>query len=362
MKSARTTSPAGYAAAFLAFLLTFGCASSPEPTVSNFKKSDEVQFFPTLARLTGGEWEVPLHGWVFEKEDRTVVLALFEKALGMKIGELKPDERQIFEKRALWFMTDNHRGRIPVLSLCGRRVPSDKSAPNGHFFQTVRFPAASLNGCAAAGQTPALPFQAIMPDGDTRVLTGSAFLLPGEGLSVISDIDDTIKISEVRDKAKLLRNTFAKEFQAVPGMAEAYRRLQSQKAFFHYVSASPYQLFPDLREFVQKSGFPEGSFHLKTFRWKDETFFSLFMKPEQYKESVIVPLIERYPGRKYILIGDSGEKDPEAYGAVARRFPDKIQKIWIRNVTDESRTAARYAEAFKGVPAALWEIFEKPGF
>lgn len=37
------------------------------------------------------------------------------------------------------------------------------------------------------------------------------------GCSVVSDIDDTIKISEVPFKTKLLVNTFKKRFIAVPG-------------------------------------------------------------------------------------------------------------------------------------------------
>jgi phosphatidate phosphatase APP1 len=37
------------------------------------------------------------------------------------------------------------------------------------------------------------------------------------GCSVISDIDDTIKISQVPNKIELLVNTFNKEFRAVPG-------------------------------------------------------------------------------------------------------------------------------------------------
>ncbi len=351
------------ALAAFCLVLSFASLSAEEPAVSNLKPTDEIQFFPTIARLADGEWEIPVHGWVFERERRSAALALLEKSLGIKLGELKPEERQVFEKRAAWFMTDNHRGRIPVLSLCGRRISAEKSTPNGHFFQTLRLPPATLKTCEGNGSGAAtLPFQTVLPKADARVFSGSAFLLPSEGLSIISDIDDTIKISEVRDKTTLLRNTFAREFQSVPGMAEAYQRFWKKQAFFHYVSASPYQLYPDLREFAQKAGFPDGSFHLKTFRWKDESFFSLFLDPEVYKKSVIEPLIERFPGRRYILIGDSGEKDPEAYGAVARRFPDKIQKIYIRNVSNEDRTAARYATAFRDVPPALWEIFDKPAF
>ena len=48
-------------------------------------------------------------------------------------------------------------------------------------------------------------------------------LLPRRGISVISDIDDTIKVSHVANRGRLLRNTFVNPFAPVPGMAELYQ-------------------------------------------------------------------------------------------------------------------------------------------
>ena len=66
----------------------------------------------------------------------------------------------------------------------------------------------------------------------------------------------------------------------VPGMAEAYDRWSKAGGVtFHYVSASPWQLFAPLEGFVRSNGFPAGSFNLKSFRWKDRSFFDLFKSP-----------------------------------------------------------------------------------
>ncbi|HKS36694.1 MAG TPA: App1 family protein, partial [Verrucomicrobiae bacterium] len=131
-------------------------------------------------------------------------------------------------------------------------------------------------------------------------------------------------------------------------------------ARFHYVSASPWQLYLPLAEFVRTNGFPEGTFHLKPFRVKDESFFDLFKSPEHYKPGVIEPLLKRFPGRRFVLVGDSGERDPEIYGALARRFPDQVKRVLIRDVTGEGPDAARYQKAFRDVPRERWVIFEKP--
>ena len=61
-----------------------------------------------------------------------------------------------------------------------------------------------------------ITYEAIGDDEDKA--TGIIRLIePRQGISVISDIDDTIKISEVLDKVRLLANTFIHPFKPVPG-------------------------------------------------------------------------------------------------------------------------------------------------
>ena len=58
-----------------------------------------------------------------------------------------------------------------------------------------------------------------------------------------------------------------------------------------------------------------------------------------------------------MLVGDSGESDPEIYGALALKYPAQIQAIYIRDVTGEPRDSNRYRTAFKEVPPARWKLF-----
>jgi phosphatidate phosphatase APP1 len=193
---------------------------------------------------------------------------------------------------------------------------------------------------------------------DSRAFIGTIHILSNSGVSVISDIDDTIKVTEVRDREALLLNTFCRPFQSVDGMAELYRAWQTNGAQFHYLSASPWQLYIPLAEFIGKAGFPAGTFHMKDFRVKDSTFLALLGDPEKFKLKLIRPLFEQFPQRTFILVGDSGEKDPEIYGQIAREFPKQVRAICIRDVTDESRTSDRYHRAFRDVPAASCVVFK----
>jgi phosphatidate phosphatase APP1 len=59
------------------------------------------------------------------------------------------------------------------------------------------------------------------------------------------------------------------------------------------------------------------------------------------------------------LVGDSGEIDPEIYGAVARRFPQQVAGILIRRVGGPRDTPARYQRAFRGVPSSVVRLFRE---
>ncbi|HEX20627.1 MAG TPA: DUF2183 domain-containing protein, partial [Acidiferrobacteraceae bacterium] len=142
-----------------------------------------------------------------------------------------------------------------------------------------------------------LYFRVLLNKDDHRKYIGRVQLVSASGLSIISDIDDTIKISNVLDKKELMSNTFLRPFKAAPGMAALYRSLHRQGAVFHYVSASPWQLYPPLEQFREQHHFPEGSFHLKSFRWRDRSFFNIFKSSVNYKIVVIENIIKDSPGR-----------------------------------------------------------------
>jgi len=329
---------------------------------SELKRDDTVIFFPTLGRPIATGWELEIHGLVFESENHRLLDAVFRRAIGIHERELTAVEKSTFEARAQFFLVDNERHRRITIRLGGQTVPLTASAPNGHFSARLRFTSEELQQLGlACGTNAPIMFQTTSADQRVHTYSGEVYLLQDTGLSVISDIDDTIKISQVLYHKALLRNTFCRPFQPVLGMAAVYQSwAKNAGAQFHYVSASPWQLYQPLAEFVRNNQFPEGTFHLKTFRVKDQTFFDLFRSPERYKLGVIEPMLERFPNRRFVLVGDSGEKDPETYGVLARKHPQQIAKIFIRDVTHKPADASRYEKAFRGLPKDQWKIFQQP--
>jgi phosphatidate phosphatase APP1 len=321
------------------------------------RADERVLLFTTAARLTddGSAWLVPIHGWVFEPEAedaaRGVTVAVVKRALGL---DPSSSPSALLEERLRWFLVDNQRGKRVVVRVAGVEQAFGPTDPDGHFRGSILVPAEAAARFARRG---ALDAQAMSPVGPVG---GSVLMVEPKGLSVISDIDDTVKLSQVLDKRALVRNTFLSEFRPVDGMPELYHQFSVRGATFHYVSSSPWQLYPPLVAFTRAARFPEATFEFRRFRFKDGGVLELLGDPRQTKPPAIEALLGAYPGRRFCLIGDSGEKDPEVYAEMARRHPAQIACIFIRNVTGEASEAPRYREAFRGVDSRLWRLFTDP--
>ncbi|MBE9504993.1 MAG: DUF2183 domain-containing protein, partial [Proteobacteria bacterium] len=163
------------------------------------------------------------------------------------------------------------------------------------------------------------------------------------------------------DKEELLANTFLRDFKEVEGMARLYNKWAGEGAVFHYLSNSPWQLYPSLSAFLDEKNFPAGSFHLQSFRLKDSSIFNLFTSPETSKPPRIKKILQKYPQRKFILVGDSGEKDPEIYAKIAREHPNQIKHIFIRDLRPEESDESRYISLFEGIPEDKWTLFTDAG-
>lgn len=324
-------------------------------------QSDErILFMPgTARRLDAQRIEADLHAWVYEPERRPGARTAFARYLGIDLAALSAAERERFRRRCGLFLTDSERGKEVVVRFAAAparllRLPATDAAGRG----SLR---AVIEGVPPSGDARPLAFEAVLAEGDARRFTGRALLVPPEGLSVISDIDDTIKLTHVRDRREMLLNTFVRPFRAAPGMAAHYRRLAARPGTcLHYLSASPMQLLPALEDFLSTAGFPAGSLHLR-----ESTHWRALVPGEgaskSHKLGAIARLMDDFPDRRFLLVGDSGEADPEIYAEVMRTRPGRVLAALIRDVTGEDRQAPRYRHAFEGIDPAGWHLLPPDG-
>ena len=175
-----------------------------------------------------------------------------------------------------------------------------------------------------------------------QILTPS----PNSKFGVISDIDDTVMTTNVTNRVKMLVTTLASnEHTRIPfeGIAAFYRALHrgangNEMNPIFYVSSSPWNLYPLLVGFFKKHEIPLGPIFLKDFG--THTVFKA-SDHQSHKLENIRRILETFPRLPFILIGDSGEQDPEIYRRVVEDFPNRIRAIYIRSVNSApSRLAA----------------------
>lgn len=333
---------------------------------ANLKSDEFVLIFPTYGyRSPDGEsWHVRIHAWVFEPEEnslkRRALLNLFAKKMGIADDEMRSS---ILQRRAKPFLYDNESGKSFSIHLGDQRFEIGPSSANGHISTEITLPNAVVDKFGRESNRPGQRELAFRADVPSALDGAEHFAIPcldPEGVSVITDFDDTIKVSDVTDRKALIRNTFTNEFSPVEGMSDLFRLWAESGATFHYVSASPWQLLTDIRRFLAEFKFPEGSISLKTFRWKDSSFFDLFAKSDEIKRPFFEEILKSFPKRKFILIGDSGEADAEVYAALAEAFPDQIQRIFIRVHGQSSLNQKRWELVFGKLPREKWTLFTHP--
>jgi len=324
-----------------------------------------VLFFPTYAGL-GSEsesCEVCVHGWIFRQEEssflRQAALGMLRRALNLGRDQT---ESQLLQERLAPFLVTNIAEKQLAIQIGDEVYELSASEPNGHVAETLSIPASAVQDVAkqTADGTRWLPFQVLGRRRATREFTGSVQLVPERGVSVVSDIDDTIKMTNVGDRQELLANTFVREFRSVPGMADAYHRWASAGASLHYVSSSPWQLFEPLCELLDRDGFPLGSMDLREFRLSDRHSFQSIEGSREQKQALVTELLTRFPQRSFIFVGDAGEQDPEMYADLYRKYPHLVRQICIRNISGQSADSERYQQAFEKLPRDRWMLFDDP--
>lgn len=362
VRSPRLRQPAILSLLAMAALALAGAVAR---TPDEIESDETVLTIPTDARLSddGSEWLVPIHAWVFEEEAGSAVRGALIDAFARSLDLSDEQARDgTFRARARLFLVDGERGKRLAVRWAegGETHPLARTEENGRSRSELRVPIGASDRTGASVKMGGWITATVVPaSGGAPEVATPVRLVPADGVSVISDIDDTIKVSNVRDRKALLVNTFVAPYRAVEGMVAVYRGWADEGATVHFVTATPWQLHGPLTEWLAAEGFPRGTLRMKSFRWKDDTLANLWSAPERTKAPQVEELLRSYPRRRFVLVGDSGESDPEMYAGFARRHPEQVAAILIRNVTDEGPDAPRWQGTFAGVPRSVWRVFDE---
>jgi phosphatidate phosphatase APP1 len=164
--------------------------------------------------------------------------------------------------------------------------------------------------------------------------TGHVLVPRDAQYAVISDLDDTVLHSHATSlwqmaKLTLLHNAHTRlPFEGVAGFYQALQRGRDGEAYnpVFYVSNSPWNLHDLLEDFLDVHGIPRGPLFLRDWSLR------ALKAGETHKLAAIQALLETYPHLQVVLVGDSGERDPEIYRQVVLRNPGRVLATYVRDV------------------------------
>lgn len=176
---------------------------------------------------------------------------------------------------------------------------------------------------------------------------------------VISDIDDTVMYTGVANKLKMFWRLFGKGAHsrvAFPGVGAFYRALHAgasgdQGNPMLYVSRGPWSIYEMLETFFQRNDIPVGPI-LFLRDWGLTLQRPLPRRATEHKHDLIEEMLHLYEDFPFVLIGDSGQHDPEVYADFVERHPGRVTAVYIRDVTGSETRAGEIDKLAEAVRAA----------
>ncbi|ESZ93324.1 hypothetical protein SBOR_6305 [Sclerotinia borealis F-4128] len=318
-----------------------------------------------------GKWEAEFVAAVWETESGNHIPEIVGDIVGRIGGDGDRGEDEVVEERLRPFLMHVRSGRVVDINSSGHGKSAElKLGPGGR--EGISSDIRKLKDNKDGEVTT---WNAKVPNGTEGILEMKTVYAEPEGWGVISDIDDSIKITQTSSPIGILRSTFLSKPLPIEGMPEFYKHIQSlitptsvSVAPWFYLSASPYTLYSFLSKFRQEY-YPQGTMILRDANFLNLAGLleTLTEGTQEYKVDRMEKIHRWLPKRKMICVGDSTQSDPEAYGEMYRKNPTWIKLILIRKVTDiaaigiiEKNEPERFEKAFTGIPKSVWRIFENP--
>jgi hypothetical protein len=186
----------------------------------------------------------------------------------------------------------------------------------------------------------------------------TAYLVPPRGTTIISDIDDILRITKIWDPKEGVLNSFTKAFVPWMNMPEIYAEWARSidDLHFHYLTTTPEQASRNYMAFTFAT-YPLGSFDTRPLNFSDVA------ATLSIRKHLLDRIFGTYPRRKFILVGDTSNSDVmKAYPQLARDYPNMVQCIWLRNTssTDPSYRFPYNTSGFEGLPPSQYMFFRVP--
>lgn len=212
-----------------------------------------------------------------------------------------------------------------------------------------------LNGLTPGNETSKIQRLSTHVEGAT-LGNSTAYLVPPKGITVVSDIDDILRITKIYDPEQGLLNSFARDFVAWENMPEIFGNWSRNlpDVHFHYLTTTPEQVTRAYMQFIY-ANYPGGSFDTRPLNFSD---VSATLAIRKY---LLDRVFETFPERKFVLIADTSNPDVmKDYPQMVKDYPDQVQCILLRNTTstDDSDKFPYNTAGFEGLDQNQYMFFK----
>lgn len=190
--------------------------------------------------------------------------------------------------------------------------------------------------------------------------TGNAtsYLVSDQGLTIISDIDDILRVTKIYEPKEGLLNSFARPFTPWMNMPDIYRNWSDSlpNMHFHYLTTTPEQITRNYMQFIY-STYPGGSFDTRPLNFSDVS------ATLSIRKFLLDKVFQTFPNRKFILVADTSNSDVmRDYPEMAKQYPGQVQCIFLRNTsaTDPGDKFPYNTEGFQGLNQSSYMFFKVP--
>ncbi|HNC00828.1 MAG TPA: hypothetical protein PLS71_21470, partial [Leptospiraceae bacterium] len=182
---------------------------------SELKEDEDVILYPTYLYLdkSASEYKVKIHLHVFKKKENSIKRKILIQELEKYLKVSDEDNSKIFQERIRSFLVDNKRGKKVSVRVLGQDYKLKETEANGRSITEIKIPKKSI-----LENTNQIEVNVNSSSRNKKEYKGKIWIIPEDSTCLISDVDDTIKLSDVRNKKKLLENSFIKPFEKISGM------------------------------------------------------------------------------------------------------------------------------------------------
>ena len=186
----------------------------------------------------------------------------------------------------------------------------------------------------------------------------TSYLVPDTGITVVSDIDDILRVTKIYQPKEGLLNSFARPFTPWMNMPDIYANWSRSipNIHFHYLTTTPEQATRNYMDFIYKT-YPGGSFDTRPLNFSDVS------ATLSIRKFLLQKVFETFPQRKFILVADTSNSDVMSdYPEMFSTFQNQALCIFLRNTsaTDSEDKFPYDTSGFKSLNNNTYMFFNTP--